>query len=349
MTPTQEVITEAVFEWYSYKALNSRNALWGIVAGPRSIGKTFGKKIDAIKRGIRTQRQTLWLRRNYTELTPAKAGFFDAVASEYPGFDFRVVGDAGEVKMDGDEWITIVRFAALSVAYQLKGTEFPDVDEIVYDEAFAEPTEDGRPGRYLPDEVNRLRNLWVTINRNRRARPGGKAQCKVTLLGNVTDLDNPWFLEWGFDATREWQRNGDVTLHLVDASKYERRVGSSVYGTVLGTMVMDHAAGNYFRPDGGYVISERPADSRPFATLVTLRGTFGVWQAPDFARMYVTVGPLASPEAPVVAFEPMAVVPGIQLADGKHFIRRETRRHYKRGSMFFVTSPAMQARQAMAR
>lgn len=338
----------AEFEWYDFGALKSRNPLWGFVAGPRSIGKTFGAKGIGTEKGLRTGRQTMWLRRTLTELTPAKAGFFDAMGELHPGFDFRVLGDSGEVRLEGDTWRPIIRFAALSTAYQRKGTEYPEVDDIVYDECFAEPTEAGKPGNYLPDEVNRLRNLWVTVNRNRTDK-GGRAQTKVWLLGNVWELDNPWFLEFGFDASREWQRSGDVVLHLVDASKYERRVGETVYGSVLGTTIMGHAEGDYFLPDGGYVVERRPVNTKPFATLVTLRGTFALWEALDYSTMYVESGPLSAAEAPVVAFEPLAVRPGVMLADPSMFIRRQSRRHYRRGSMFLVGPAAMAARQALAR
>ena len=127
-----------------------------------------------------------------------------------------------------------------------------------------------------------------------------------------------------------------------------KRVTKSIYGNVLGTEQIDYAEGSYFLPDGGYVIPERPADSTPFATLVTLKGTYGLWLAPDWSAMFVTVGPLAA-DVSVVAFEPMAVHPGIVLADNKSFIRKETRRHYRRGSLFLVTPGAYGARQALAR
>ena len=335
------------FEWYGYGPINSRNALWSIVAGPRSIGKTFGAKRDAVKLAIETEGQTLWVRRTLTELNPAKAGFFDAAAPLYPGFDFRVQGNTGEIKTDGDVWTPAIRFASLSTSSQLKGTEFPNVRRIVYDEAFAEP---GMP--YLTDELERLRNLWVTVNRG-RVDKAGRAAVKVLLLGNVHTLDNPYFLEWGFDGSREWQKGvatgGDVVLHLVDAKRYITRVAESVYGKVLGTAAIEYGQGSYFLPDGGYIIDDRPADSKPFATLVTLRGVFGLWMAPDFQTMFVTVGPLAAQECAVVAFEPLAVRPGVVLAEANRFIRSETRRHYRRGSMFLVTPGAMAARQALAR
>lgn len=337
----------APFEWYDYRAIKSRNALFSIVGGPPSIGKTYGKKADDVDRAIRTGRQVMWLRRNFVELTHAKAGFFDSIAAEHPGFDFRVDGSEGQVRMDGGGWRTIVRFAALSTSYQMKGTEFPLVDTIDYDECFAAPGL-----RYLEDEVERLRRLWITVNRSRKGRDG-RAQCRVWMMGNPIELDNPYFLEWGFDASREWQKgqgtNGDVVLHLVDADKYEVRVGETVYGKALGTFQADYASGDYFRSDGGYVVDQRPADSRPFATLVTLRGTFGLWQARDYLRMYVTVGPLASEAVPVVAFEPLAVHPGVILSDSRHHVRRITRSHYRRGSLFLVGQGAMAARQALAR
>ncbi len=333
-------------EWYDYRAIRSRNALISIVAGPPSIGKTYGAKLTAIKAGVEDERQTMWLRRSLTELNPAKDGFFDTVAGEYPGFDFRVNGNAGEVRMDGGAWRPIIRFAALSVSYQMKGTEFPIVDDIVYDECFAPPG-----GRYLLDELAKLRRLWITVNRDRVDRQR-RAKTKLLLLGNPERLDNPYFLEWGFDGEREWQKGvgtkGDVILHLVDPDKYVKRVTESIYGRAMGDAALDYAEGAYFIPDGGYVVPERPADSRPIATLVTLRGAFGLWEAADFEALYITVGPLAA-ERPVIAFEPMAVAPGVVHADGHHPLTRLTRRYYRAGLARFVTPAAQLAQQAIAR
>lgn len=336
-----------LFEWYDARAVKSRNALISIVGGPPSIGKTYRFKLDAVERAIKSGRQLMWIRRSVIELTFAKSGFFDSIAPEHPGFDFRVEGQEGQVRMDAGEWRTIVRFAALSTSYQMKGTEYPLVDEMIYDECFAPPN-----GNYLTDEPEKLRRLWITVNRSRTGRDG-RAQCRVWMLGNPIALDNPYFLEWGFNGEREWQKGagtgGDVILHLVDAAKYERRVGQTVYGKALGTAQADYAGGVYFLPDGGLVVDERPPDSRPFATLVTLRGTFGVWESADYMRMYVTPGPLAADTVPVVAFEPMAVHPGVVLADGRHMIRKAVRRHYRQGSLFLVGQTAMPARQALAR
>lgn len=344
-------MAEQTYEWYDYRALFSRAALVSIVSGPRSIGKTFGAKRDAVKRTLATGKQTLWLRRTLTSLRPARVDFFAGVASLWPGFEFRVDGDAGQVRTDGDEWKTVIRFAALSTASQLKGTEFPDVDWIVYDECFADE-EMGEP--YLVEETKRLVNLLITINRSRTStKRGGKSDTRMLLLGNAIRLDNPHFLFWGFDGSREWQKGsvtgGDVVMHLVDAGKYERRVSTSIYGNILGTEVLGYAEGDYFRPDGGFVVKKRQDDSTPFCTLVTERGVFGVWITPDYQRLYVTCGPLADNNAPVVAFEMSMVRPGVPYAEPRKFIRSEIRRHYKRGSLYLVTPAAMAARQALAK
>lgn len=341
---------EAEYEWYDYRAILSRNALFSIVSGPRSIGKTFGAKRDAVRRFLATGSETIWLRRTHTELTPARSGFFDGVASLWPGFNFRVDGMVGQIRLDGDDepsaWKTVIRFAALSTSAQMKGTEFPAVDWIVYDECFAEPGQ-----RELPEEVERLRNLWITVNRSRVDRKG-RAKTRVLLLGNVTSLDNSWFIEWYFDASKEWQKGrdtgGDVWLHLVDADKYARRVGETIYGKALGTLQLDYGKGGYFRSDGGFVVPERDPNSTPMATLVTLRGTFGLWRL-GYDKMFVTVGALTDKNLPTVAFESMAARPGVPLLGQQDRIRRETRRQYKAGRLFLVTPGAMAARQALAR
>lgn len=341
-------------EWYDYRKLNSYNALWSFVSGPRSIGKTWGAKRDIVKAGLDDEYQAAWVRRTKTEMDPAKVEFFGAAAPIYPGYEFRTDGPAGQIReFYGDEnepgpWRTIVRFIPLSTSSQVKGTEFPKVRKIVYDECFTE-----LGASYLTEEVERLRGLWQTIGRSRLNEKSGKVDVKALLLGNARTLDNPWFLEYDFDGEREWQKgretDGDVVLHLVDASKYVRRVGESTYGKVLGTQSLDYNEGRYFMPDGGLVVSERDPQSRPFGTLVSERGTFGLWDLPRARGMYVTVGPLNDKHAPVFTFEPMMVRPGVPLVDHSHYIRQEVRRQYRRGSIFLVTNAAMAARYALAK
>ncbi len=103
----------APFEWYDYRAIKSRNALISIVGGPRSIGKTYGAKMDWVRLAIKSERQFMWVRRSNVELLPAKEGFFDAIKTEYPGFEFRLEGNRGQVRKDGKGWIDIVLFVPL--------------------------------------------------------------------------------------------------------------------------------------------------------------------------------------------------------------------------------------------
>jgi len=337
-----------VREWYDYRALRSRNALINIVAGPPRIGKTFGAKLDACTLGIEHERQTVWVRRTLTELNPAKDGFFDSVADRWPTIDFRVEGNRGQIREGKDVWRTIVRFTAISISYQIKGTEYATADKIVYDECFAPPG-----GRYLEDEVSKLRRLWFTINNNRTGR-GGRAKTRVDMLGNPLELDNPYFLEWGFDASREWQKGvdtgGDVVLHLVDPSKYERRITRSIFGGAISEADIEYAEGDYFTDDRGLVVDKRPADAKPIATLATMRGAYSLWEASDWSAMYVEPFPLAEGLGKLtVAFEPLAVGPGVAYADHQHFVRKFARRYYRKGGARFVTQRALAARQALAR
>lgn len=337
----------APFEWYDFGPIKSRNALISLVAGPPSIGKTYGMKADLIEDAIKGGPQLMWLRRTVIELGEAKSGFFDSIAVNHPGYEFRVEGKNGQVRTDGKQWRTIVRFAALTTSYQMRGTEFPLVDNIVYDECFTP-----LGVRYITDELERLMRLWITVNRS-RVDARGRAKTRLYMLGNAIELDNPYFLEWGFDGSREWQKGfgtkGDVVLHLVDVAKYERRVSETIYGKAMTTVQIDYAGGDYFRSDAGYVVTARPADSKPLATLLTMRGEFGLWVAADHMTMYVTPGALADKNAPTVAFEPMAVHPGVVYADGHHFVRKTARRHYRQGSLFLVGQAAMPSRQALAR
>lgn len=341
---------QSVREWYDYRKMNSYNALIGIVAGPPRIGKTYGAKRDAVRDALRTGRQAIWLRRSLTELNPAKDGFFDSIAGEYPGYEFKVSGYHGMARLLGsdEDWFTIIRFVALSVSYQMKGTEFPSVDRIIYDECFTPPG-----GRYLEDELEKLKRLWFTVNSSRVGRDG-RAAVRILMLGNPLELDNPYFLEWYFHGQAEWQKGaetgGDVVLHLINPDRYERRITRSIYGGAISEVDIEYAGGRYFEDDRGMVVPKRPQDSKPLCTLVTLRGTFSLWESADWRLLYVDPTPLHEGLGkPVVAFEPMAVGVDVVLADANHYLRKCVRRHYKGGAARFVTQRALAARQAIAR
>jgi hypothetical protein len=237
---------------------------------------------------------------------------------------------------------------ALSIAFQVKGTEYANADRIVYDECFTPPG-----GRYLEDEVAKLTRLWFTINNNRTGRDG-RALTRIDLLGNPLELDNPYFLAWGFDGSREWQKGavtgGDVVLHLVDPSKYERRITRSIFGGAISEADIEYAAGAYFADDRGLVVDKRPADAKPMVTLATMRGVYSLWEAADWSAMYIEPFPLAEGLGKMtVAFEPLAVGPGVVYADAKHFMRKFARRYYRKGGARFVTQHALASRQALAR
>lgn len=149
--------------------------------------------------------------------------------------------------------------AALSTAKRNKGAQYPNVDNIVYDE-FILPAYD----TYLDDETGRFLHLMSTIIRSRE-------DVKVWLLGNTVSKVNPYFTNWGLYKAKEQEKHTiDIYQYNVkrkDGSDAILRLGLEYYAGTTGKAsdVMFMGFGNISAAsqiiNGDYEI---PSYSRPY-------------------------------------------------------------------------------------
>lgn len=175
--------------WNINKAL-SYNASIVMVAGARSIGKTYTTLKHCVKRFIKHGEECVYIRRYEPELKAVKKYVFSDVATdkEFKDYVFRLVGSEYQIAKrpkdkDKPEWRTFCYLLIASRYQDYKGVPFPKVKYIVWDEYLRE---NNRPPGYLVDEVGAILSLLITISRKRQ-------DVTFFLLTNSCNIVNPLF------------------------------------------------------------------------------------------------------------------------------------------------------------
>ena len=239
------------------KAL-SYNCPITMVCSERTFGKTYYYKRRAIQNFIEKGYTWLYLRRydsQVKEQLRKKQSFFGDIVlnDEFPGYEFRVNGRVFECKRPGEKTFeTMGAFVALNAFESQKGVVDARLHTIVFDEFI----KSSRRTRYMPDELSAFASLWESYDRK-------EDRVRWVMLANLTDMLNPYFLEWGITPYRgmpEYTRwkNKTVLLHMArsDAAFQERSkasnivqvFGGSKYDNVNRLSILDTADQSFIAP-----------------------------------------------------------------------------------------------------
>ena len=277
--------------YYVYNKIFSYNALIMLLCGGRGLGKTFGAKkkgiMDAIKRG----EQFVYLRRTDEEIKATKSTFFADIASWFPDHDTRINGWRGEMALvptrrtnETDEqwekrskkreWFTVCFFVALSTAQNRKGSNFPLVTLIIFDEFIIEKSSQTQ---YLKSEVEALINFYSTVDR-------GQDKTRILMLSNSVSIMNPYFTYWKIqpDKLPEWSvhANGDIVAHFPDSKDYQDSIFATRFGRFIASTMpdyADYAVSNQFRDAHDKLVREKTKDAKYKYTVETSEGMFSMW------------------------------------------------------------------------
>lgn len=195
----------AIFSTYfSAKPILSKGCLYNYISSDRSDGKTTNIKIQVVLDYFTNMQKhiSMVIRRYKTEMTPAFYNNFLSkalsniddlqeiteeeretlkIASEY---QYRYANDGIEVRKDDDDtWDRMCFFTPLSKAGKTK-SHYDTYSERMFKIHFDEyiPLD----GRYLPDEMTLLNELYTSVDRDRKV-------VRLLLYGNKIDLFNPFF------------------------------------------------------------------------------------------------------------------------------------------------------------
>lgn len=200
-------------DFYSYDKIDKTKALYRIVIGERSNGKSYGFKKKCIDNFLQTGKQFGLIRRFEDDVKPAliQAYFGDMddylkqeLKNAYPQYKavyieakqgkFTIKGiDDDNIKYD----IGIMGYYfSLNTSIRAKGSQFPDITIIGFEEFMTRERE-------LTDEFSRFINLVSTIIRKR-------SDVVIYLLGNTVNRRSQLLASMNINVTQ--LKQGEITM-----------------------------------------------------------------------------------------------------------------------------------------
>lgn len=265
--------------WYDVNRTLTHNALFNIIIGPRSCGKSYALKKRVIKTFKEKGLQFVYLRRFKDELDKSKDNYFDDIIlnNEFP---------ADKITFDGDCYFLNGRLMgyamALTKAKDYKSSSFPLVWAIVFEEFIIE--ENGYT-HYLKNEVETFLGFYMTIDRYRGV--------KVFLLGNNYRLYNPYILYWDiqkpYNSNITKVKNGKILLELADDPEFIEDRKNSDFGAIIeGTSFGNYAIDNISRTETNTFILKKTEKSTYYFTFCYKDNLYGVWVDYSAGKYFVS-------------------------------------------------------------
>lgn len=206
-------------KYYSLKQIIKRNAVYNVVIGERSNGKTFACLKLALENYFTKGEQFAYIRRWSTDVKPSRlnqlfASVIDAgFLEKYSHGDYATIifksgcfylanynNEGKPIYSDTD----ILGFAmSLNESEHLKSISFPKVTMIVFDEFLS--------NNYLMNEFVLFMNVISTIVRQR-------TNVKIFMLGNTVSKYSPYFKELGLTNVLKMQQ-GTIDVYTYGNSK----------------------------------------------------------------------------------------------------------------------------------
>ena len=322
----------------------THNALINLIVGNRGGGKSYGAKEKAVDNFIRKGEQFGYIRRYKDDLKKPLEQFYQDIAQEFPDHECKVEGEKVYIRERTEDtkrkWTEkdIAGYGfTLSTANNKKSISYPKITMLIYDEFLLE---EGNQ-RYLPNEVEKLLNLYETV-----ARPGsGHPRVTLWLLGNAISITNPYFLYWDLRMPKTCDKNGKwIWKHptkpiLVEDVRNEGFIDakmSTEFGQLVeGTTYADYSIRNKFLLDDDTFVEKRTPASRHTFNFIYKDKKFGVWIDTTEGKQWVSE-----------AIDPCGITYTFTIKDHKPntMLLKSKRKHYflnlfvegfKHGNLYF--------------
>ena len=282
----------------------THNALFYVIVGNRTAGKTYGCKKKGIDNFIKRGEQFAYVRRYEKDLKESLPTFFDDIIknNEYPQYEFKVDGNKlyCRLKVDEDTKVAWTKDdicgygIVLSTADNKKSISYPNVTLIIYDEFMLDSASSLQ--RYLKNEPRTLMNLYETI-----ARPGTEhPRCVMFMLSNSISINNPYFLIWDLKMPEVdvADKNGKHIWHhptrsiivenVVKGEMVEAKKQHEFYSITKGTGYDDFSINNSFINDDDTFVEKRSSTAKPYFAFIYKDHKFGVWISMIEGLMWVS-------------------------------------------------------------
>ena len=255
-------------KWYNPQKMLSYNQFVNLIISGRGIGKTFSVKKHLLKKHLKTGKPFIYLRRNRTELERIdKEKFFTTELLQQCFDDFKILDmDVSKVhtkivfsatntdRKENIMTITSTRvilngrivcyLKPLSTWLDLKGSEYDEVDDILFDEVLIDTAS---RKQYLKNEVEAFLHFVYSVFRKR-------LNCHVYLLSNATNFNNPYFAFLRFygkiDGKRFYNlKNKKFLIEFPPNNPFETEEDQEnpFYHLIKGSKVYDSMVNNEFQ------------------------------------------------------------------------------------------------------
>lgn len=237
--------------FYDAGNIMSLDAIWNVIFGKRSNGKTFGILEHGIRQYCSGKGQMALIRRWTEDFSKKNCDvMFDALVKKgliekYTNGEWTDVFYQSKrwyfSKIDPETNKPIVDKVPFCFGFPLttwmhdKSTSYPNVNTIVFDEFMTR-------GQYLPDEFVIFCNVCSTIIRERSPESGPR----IFLLGNTVSDDCPYFDEMGLLHVQQMQK-GTIDLYEYDTD--DKDVKLTVAVEYCTTNSAGHKSDVYFAFD----------------------------------------------------------------------------------------------------
>ena len=282
--------------FYDWQATFSRqtgtNGEICIVAGGKGIGKTFGFRLECIRRFITKGETFCEICRSDAEMKKVVGGYASKLQAEgfFTDYEFKTDRENLYMKLAGSEdaFELVCEFVSLTAFQSNKKRTYHKPRRIVFDE-FIIDTKD-RYHRYLPDEVLIFANLLDTITRQQ---PDDDYRYNVFLIGNAVHMTCPYFHFLGIvklpSFGYHWYRNKTVLFHYVEPWDADERRARTLVGRMLaGSDESKVIFDNEFADTSGGQIKRKSKNAR-FAFCVKWgKMDFGIWIDYRYGYVYIT-------------------------------------------------------------
>ena len=182
---------------------------------------------------------------------------------------------------------------ALSTISSIRGVDFSDCTDCIYDEFIPE-----KHVRKIKDEGGALLNAYETICRNREL--DGKPALRLWLLANSNDIYNPIFIKLGIVSDVEkmirkaksdlYIHERGLAIHLINNNTefVEAKAQTALYKLTKGTQFYDMSLKNAFAYNDFSLISHRNITGfRPICSI----GKATIFKKKGDSELYVSYAP----------------------------------------------------------
>lgn len=269
--------------YLDFNKILSYSSLLKIIIAERGVGKSFGAKDYTIKHYRKTKKKFIWIRRNITDLNEAVGSkknplFYKPLQNKYPNFKFSIDENKNGkiIKVNN---VIYGYGIGLRQAESIKGSEYDDVDTIIFDEFLV-----GDGGsHYLRNEPMYLLSIIETVG---RLRP-----INIILLGNATSVANPYFdfFNIGLPYNSEFKtfKNNQIVIWYAKNEGYRNKKKQTPFGQLVeNTPYEKYAIENQFINDSNNFIKKKTPQAKLFTNLILNNKNLGIWL--DKENIYIS-------------------------------------------------------------